>query len=187
MRQVRIFLLGHNKKFVNFEEKVMAKITLKGNTVNTSGNLPLKGMQAPEFTLVKSDFGKLSLSELLGKKVLLNIFPSLETSVCSTSIRKFNQLAARMPDTVVLAISKDLPLAHGRFCSTEGIDNVVPLSGFNDSEFGKNYGLEMVDGLWKGLYSRCVIIIDEKGLVKYTQQVPEIATEPDYDAALAAF
>jgi thiol peroxidase len=170
----------------NFDEKAMAKITIKGNPVNTSGSLPAKGSKAPEFTLIKSDFGELSLSELLGKKVLLNIFPSLETSVCSTSIRKFNQMAAGRPDTVVLAISKDLPLSHGRFCSTEGINDVIALSGFNDSAFGNNYGLAMVDGPWKGLYSRCVVIIDEKGIVKYTQQVPEIATEPDYDAALAA-
>ncbi|HVN59198.1 MAG TPA: thiol peroxidase [Bacteroidales bacterium] len=164
----------------------MAKITLKGNAVNTAGKLPEKGRKAPDFTLVKSDLGSMSLSELKGKKVILNIFPSLDTSVCATSVRKFNQLAAGKQDTIVLAISKDLPFAHGRFCSTEGINNVVTLSGFRDDKFGSLYGLEIVDGPLAGLYSRCIVIVDEKGVVKYTQQVPEITQEPDYDSALAA-
>jgi len=164
----------------------MAKITLKGNAVNTAGKLPEKGRKAPDFTLVKSDLGSMSLSELKGKKVILNIFPSLDTSVCATSVRKFNQLAAGKQDTIVLAISKDLPFAHGRFCSTEGINNVVTLSGFRDYKFGSQYGLEIVDGPLAGLYSRCIVIVDEKGVVKYTQQVPEITQEPDYDSALAA-
>ncbi len=111
----------------------MAKITLKGNPINTSGNLPAKGSKAPDFKLVKTDLGSLSLSDLKGKKVVLNIFPSLDTSVCATSVRKFNQLAAGKENTVVLAISKDLPFAHGRFCTTEGITNVTNLSGFRDS------------------------------------------------------
>jgi thiol peroxidase len=169
-----------------FERKNMAKITLKGNPVNTSGNLPGNGSQAPDFKLVKSDLGNLTLSELRGKKVILNIFPSLDTSVCATSVRKFNQLAAGKPGVVVLAISKDLPFAHSRFCSTEGILNVVTLSGFRDDKFGKEYGLEITDGGLAGLYSRCIVVIDENGKVKYTQQVPEIVQEPDYDAALAA-
>jgi len=164
----------------------MAKITLKGNPVNTSGNLPAKGTKAPDFTLVKSDLGNLSLSELKGKNVILNIFPSLDTSVCATSVRKFNQLAAGKANSVVLAISKDLPFAHGRFCSTEGITNVVTLSGFRDSAFGKLYGLDITDGPLAGLYSRCVVVLDAAGNVKYTQQVPEITQEPDYDAALAS-
>ncbi|MFN8211242.1 MAG: thiol peroxidase [Bacteroidales bacterium] len=164
----------------------MAKITLKGNAVNTSGSLPEKGKKAPDFTLVKTDLSNLSLSELKGRKVILNIFPSLDTSVCATSVRKFNQLAASKKDTVVLAVSKDLPFAHGRFCSTEGITNVVPVSGFRDNDFGKNYGLLIEDGALKGLYSRCIVVVDEAGVVKYTQQVPEITQEPDYDSALAA-
>ena len=164
----------------------MAKITLKGNPVNTSGNLPAKGTAAPDFTLVKSDLVSLSLSELKGKSVILNIFPSLDTGVCAASVRTFNKLAAGKPGTVVLGISKDLPFAHSRFCSTEGITNVVTLSGFRDTKFGKDYGLEIIDGGLAGLYSRCIVVVDEKGYVKYTQQVPEITQEPDYEAALAA-
>lgn len=164
----------------------MAKITLKGNPVNTSGNLPGKGSKAPDFTLVKTDLGNMSLSEHKGKKIILNIFPSLDTSVCATSVRKFNKLASDIKNTVVLAISKDLPFAHGRFCSTEGITNVIPLSGFRDSKFGSDYGLQMTDGPLAGLYSRCIVVIDENGVVKYTQQVPDITQEPDYDSALAA-
>ena len=164
----------------------MAKITLKGNPVNTAGTLPAKGSQAPDFNLVKSDLGSLSLSELKGKKVILNIFPSLDTSVCATSVRKFNQLAAGKSNVKVLAISKDLPFAHGRFCSTEGIENVITLSGFRDSSFGKAYGLDITDGPLAGLYSRCIVVVDEYGKVLYNQQVPEITQEPDYDAALAS-
>ena len=119
----------------------MAKITLKGNPVNTSGNLPSKGSKAPDFSLVKSDLESISLSELKGKKLILNIFPSLDTSVCATSVRKFNQMAAGMTNMMSLAISKDLPFAHGRFCTTEGITNVITLSGFRDSAFGKSYGV----------------------------------------------
>ncbi len=164
----------------------MAKITLKGNPVNTVGTLPTTGSKAPGFSLVKSDLGTLSLSDLKGKKVILNIFPSLDTSVCATSVRKFNQLAAGKENTAVLAISKDLPFAHGRFCTTEGITNVTPLSGFRDSEFGQAYGLQIADGPLTGLYSRSVVVIDENGNVKYSEQVPEITQEPNYDAALAA-
>jgi thiol peroxidase len=164
----------------------MAKSTLKGTPVNTSGTLPAKGSKAPEFKLVKSDLGSLSLSELKGKKLILNIFPSLDTSVCATSVRKFNQLAAGKTNTVVLAISKDLPFAHGRFCSTEGITNVTTLSGFRDSAFGKAYGIDIIDGPLAGVYGRSVVVIDENGKVTYTELVPEITQEPDYDAALAA-
>lgn len=168
-----------------FEKKVMAKITLKGNPVNTSGNLPAKGSIAPDFKLVKSDLGNLSLSELKGKKLILNIFPSLDTSTCATSVRKFNQMAAGMTNTVVLAISKDLPFAHGRFCTTEGIKNVTTLSGFRDSSFGKLYGVDILDGALAGVYARSIVVIDEKGKVTYTELVPEITQEPDYDKALA--
>lgn len=164
----------------------MAKITLKGNPVNTSGNLPSNGSKAPEFTLVKTDLSSLSLSELKGKKVLLNIFPSIGTSVCSTSVRKFNQMAAGMNNTVVLAISKDLPFAHRDFCSTEGITNVTSLSGFRDTAFGKAYGVDTLDGPFQGLYARSVVVIDEAGKVIYTQLVPDTTQEPDYDAAINA-
>jgi thiol peroxidase len=164
----------------------MAKITFKENPVNTSGNLPANGSIAPGFSLVKSDLSTLSLSELKGKKLILNIFPSLDTSVCATSVRKFNQLAAGKPNVTVLAISKDLPFAHGRFCSTEGITNVIALSGFRDLSFGKAYGIDTIDGPLAGLYARSVVVIDEAGKVVYTQLVPETTTEPDYDAALGA-
>ncbi|MCU0377190.1 MAG: thiol peroxidase [Bacteroidales bacterium] len=164
----------------------MAKITFKGNPANSSGNLPPVGTKAPDFTLVKSDLTQLSLHELKGKKLLLNIFPSLGTSVCANALRKFNQLAAGRDNTVVLAISKDLPFAHNTFCSTEGIANLVTLSGFRDSSFGKDYGVDLLDSPFAGLYARSVVIIDEKGFVKYTELVPEIAIEPDYDKAIAA-
>jgi thiol peroxidase len=175
------------KKNVKFEKKiVMAKITLRGNQVNTSGNLPAKGTDAPDFTLVKSDLGNLSLSELKGKKLVLSISPSFDTSVCATSVRKFNQLAAGSTNTVVVAITKDLPYAHKRFCTTEGITNVVTLSGFRDSSFGRSYGVDIVDGPMAGLYARSIVVINESGKVTYTQLVPEITQEPDYEAALAA-
>jgi len=164
----------------------MAKITLRGNPVNTSGNLPLKGANAPDFTLVKSDLSNISLSELKGKKLILNISPSIDTSVCATSVRKFNQMAAGRDNTMVLYISKDLPFAHKRFCAAEGIENVLTLSGFRDTAFGKAYGLDILDGPMAGLYSRCIVVLDEAGKVTYTEQVPEIAQDPDYDAALAA-
>lgn len=164
----------------------MAKITFKGNPVNTSGTLPAKGSKAPDFKLVKSDLGLQSLSELKGKKVILNIFPSLDTSVCATSVRKFNQLASEIPGTTILAISKDLPFAHGRFCSTEGISKLITLSGFRDTAFGKAYGVDMLDGPLAGLYARSIVVIDDTGKVIYTQLVPEITHEPDYDSALKA-
>jgi thiol peroxidase len=164
----------------------MAKITFKGNPVNTSGNLPAKGTQAPDFKLVKSDLGNLTLSEMKGKKLILNIFPSLDTSVCATSVRKFNQMAADKKNTAVLCISKDLPFAHTRFCTTEGIKNVITLSGFRDSAFGKSYGVDTTDGPLAGLYARSVVVVDETGKVVYSQLVPETTQEPDYDSALAA-
>ena len=163
----------------------MAKITRKGNPTNTSGNLPAKGSKAPDFTLVKSDLTNLSLSELKGKRLILNIFTSLDTSTCATAMRKFNQLAAGKTGTVVLGISKDLPFAHGRFCSTEGITNVITLSGFRDMAFGKAYGVDIIDGPLAGLYARSIVIVDENGKVIYTQLVQEISNEPDYDSALA--
>jgi thiol peroxidase len=164
----------------------MAKITLRGNPVNTSGFLPAKGTKAPVFTLVKSDLSNLSLKELAGKKVILNISPSLDTGVCATAVRKFNQMAAGKDNTVVLAITKDLPFAQSRFCSTEGITNVMALSGFRNGEFGKDYGVDILDGPMAGLYARSIVVVDEKGNVVYTELVPETVQEPDYDKALAA-
>ena len=164
----------------------MAKITLRGNPINTSGSLPEKGSKAPAFSLVKSDLSTLTLDELSGKRVILNISPSLDTGICATSVRKFNVVAAGMENTVVLAITKDLPFAHGRFCSTEGIENVTTLSGFRDTAFGKAYGVDILDGPMAGLYARSIVVIDEKGKVVYTELVPEIVQEPDYDRALAA-
>ena len=164
----------------------MTKITLRGNPVNTSGSLPHKGSKAPSFSLVKSDLGTLSLGELAGKNVILNISPSLDTGVCATAARKFNEVAAGWDNTVVLAITKDLPFAQGRFCSTEGINNVITLSGFRDSDFGKAYGVDLVDGPMAGLYARSIVVINGDGDVVYTELVPEITQEPDYDAAVAA-
>lgn len=164
----------------------MAKIALNGNPINTSGNLPQKGSKAPEFNLVKTDLGGQTLSDLKGKKVILNIFPSLDTSVCATSVRKFNQLAADKSNVAVVAISKDLPFAHGRFCSTEGITNVTPASGFRDSEFGKAYGIDIIDGPLAGLYARSIVVVNETGEVVHTQLVPDIVQEPDYESALAS-
>ena len=163
----------------------MATITLKGNPVNTSGKLPEIGQKAPGFRLVKSDLNEMALYELKGKRVLMNIFPSLETSVCATALRKFNEKAAGLENTVVLVISKDLPLAMGRFCSTEGIDRLISLSAFRSHAFGKDYGVEILDGSFAGLLARSVLVVDEQGKVIYTELVPEISQEPDYNAALA--
>lgn len=179
-------LFNSKLKCIIHKIKKMAKITLKGNPVNTYGDLPAKGTKAPGFRLVKSDLAEMTLDELRGKKVILDISPSLDTSICATAVRKFNELAAGRDDTVVLAITKDLPFAHGRFCSTEGISNVVTLSGFRNDSFGKDYGIEVLDGSFTGLYARSIVVIDEKGIVRYTELVPEIAQEPDYDSALAA-
>lgn len=162
----------------------MATVTLKGNKLHTSGNLPLIGKKAPEFTLVKSDLSELKSSDLKGKRIVLNIFPSLDTSVCATSVRKFNQLASQMKNTVVLAISKDLPFAQGRFCTVEGIDNLVALSAFRSPEFGKEYGVELIDGPLSFLLARSVVVLDENSNVIYEELVPEITEEPNYNAVL---
>ncbi len=164
----------------------MADITLGGNKVSTIGSLPAVGTSAPEFTLVKDDLSEIKLGDLKGKRVLLNIFPSLDTAVCSTSIRKFNERASSTDNTVVLSVSLDLPFAHKRFCTTEGLDKVHGVSGFKGSSFGADYGVTMVDGKFAGLYSRAVVVVNEEGRVVYTEQVPEIAQEPNYDAALDA-
>ena len=163
----------------------MAKITLAGNSINTKGNLPSVGSVAPDFSLVKTDLSELTLASEKGKRIVLNIFPSLDTSVCATSVRTFNKLAAEMDNTIVLAISKDLPFAHARFCTTEGIENVIGLSAFRNSTFAEDYGVALVNGPLAGLFARAVIILDEQGKVIYTELVPEITQEPNYEQALA--
>lgn len=164
----------------------MATVTLKGNQVEVKGHFPETGEAAKDFTLVKSDLSEFSLHELKGKKVILNIFPSLDTPVCAMSVRKFNELASQPDNTAVLAISKDLPFAHARFCTTEGIQNVTGLSAFRNTDFGENYGVALVNGPLAGLLARAVIILNEQGQVLYTELVPEITTEPDYEKALSA-
>ncbi len=158
----------------------------KGNPVHTNGNLPAVGAQAPDFSLVKNDLSTLSLSDLKGKKVVLNIFPSIDTSTCATSVRRFNKEAATLENTIVLCISRDLPFAQSRFCGAEGIENVITLSEFRDNNFSTAYGVLQTDGPLQGLFARSVVVIDEKGRVKYTELVSEITEEPNYAAALAA-
>ena len=164
----------------------MAEITLQGTPVQTSGNLPPLGMPAPAFTLVKTDLSEAGLKNFSGQNILLNIFPSMDTSVCAASVRRFNMEAGESPDTVVLCISADLPFAHKRFCEAEGLNDVIPLSVFRSAEFGLDYGVTFTSGPLSGLLSRAVVIIDKSGNVAYTEQVPEIGQEPDYDAALLA-
>ncbi len=164
----------------------MAKITLKGNPVNTIGTLPEVGTQVPDFELVANDLSTKTLADYAGKKKVLNIFPSLDTGTCAMSVRNFNAKAAGLDNTVVLCISRDLPFAQSRFCGTEGIDNAITLSDFVDGSFGKNYNLTIADGPLAHLLSRAVIVLDENNKVIYTEQVPEIVDEPNYDAAIAA-
>ena len=164
----------------------MASITLKGSPVETSGELPQTGSKAPAFTLVKSDLSETGLASYAGRDVVLNIFPSIDTSVCAASVRRFNTEAGKRENTVVLCISADLPFSHGRFCGAEGLENVVTLSTFRNQDFGKDYGVVMTSGPLRGLMSRAVVVIGADGVVTYTEQVPEITQEPDYDAALAA-
>lgn len=164
----------------------MAQITLQGNPVETVGELPATGTDAPAFTLVKTDLSETGLADYKGKKVVLNIFPSIDTDVCAESVRHFNKDASSMENVAVLCISADLPFAHARFCGAEGLDNVISLSTFRDTRFGKDYGVEISTSALAGLMSRAVVVIDEAGKVVYTEQVPEIAQEPNYDAALAA-
>ena len=163
----------------------MANITLQGNEIHTSGNLPELGTVAPDFTLVAEDLSEKTLSDFAGKKVVLNIFPSIDTGVCAASARKFNEEASALDNTVVVNVSKDLPFALGRFCASEGLQNVMNLSDYRGN-FGENYGLTIADSPLKGLLSRAVVVLDENGVVKYTEQVPEIAQEPNYAAALEA-
>lgn len=164
----------------------MAEITLKGNPIHTNGDLPKVGSKLPDFSLTTTDLGDVSLKDFAGKRLVLNIFPSLDTTVCANSVRKFNELAAGLENTKVLCISMDLPLAHKRFCTTEGIENVVNLSELHERGFGEAYGVRIVDGPMRGLFARSVVVADENGKVIYTELVPEITQEPNYEAALAA-
>ena len=164
----------------------MALITLKGNSIRTYGDLPAVGTQSPDFVLVGKDLLEVALGSLAGVTLVLNIFPSLDTPVCAMSVRRFNAEAAARDGVKVLCISADLPFAHARFCETEGIENVLSLSNFRSPDFGRDYGVEITTGPLRGLLSRAVLIIDPEGKVVYTEQVPEIVEEPDYEAALKA-
>lgn len=164
----------------------MAQIALKGNPCNTHGELPAVGTTAPDFSLVGKDLSDQSLASYPGKKKLLNIVPSLDTPVCATSTHRFNQAMSARDDAVALVISADLPFASGRFCGMEGIDNVIPLSLMRSRAFAKDYGVLIVDGPLAGITARAVVVLDADNRVLYTQLVPEITEEPDYDAALRA-
>jgi thioredoxin-dependent peroxiredoxin len=163
----------------------MSGTKLKGSPVSLSGNLPELGNKAPEFLLTKSDLSDVSLSSFSGSKLVLNIFPSLDTAVCATSVRKFNELASGLENTKVLCISSDLPFAHNRFCSAEGIKNVITLSEMHKKDFGENYGIRITNGPLAGVLARVVIVLDENGIVKYSELVSEITNEPNYDAAIS--
>lgn len=162
----------------------MAEIKLDGNPVHTVGSLPEKGSKAIDFTLVAQDLSGLKLSDYKGKTVVLNIFPSLDTGTCAASVRRFNKVASEKENTVVFCISADLPFAAGRFCTAEGLEDVHTGSVFRNSQFGKDYGVTFADGPLEGLLSRAVVVVNPEGEVVYTQQVPEIVDEPDYESAL---
>ena len=164
----------------------MAQIMLKGNPINTCGELPKVGEQLKDFVLANNKLIRVRMSDFKDSKLVLNIFPSLDTPTCAMSVRQFNKLAAEMENTKVLCISRDLPFAQARFCGAEGLENVITLSDYETGEFGYDYGLEIIDGPLKGLHSRVVIVADETGKVIYTEQVADIVNEPNYDAALEA-
>ncbi|HRM12571.1 MAG TPA: thiol peroxidase [Flavobacterium sp.] len=163
----------------------MASITLGGNPIQTSGELPKIGSKIADFKLIKTDLSVASLGDFAGKKLVLNIFPSIDTGTCAASVRKFNESASTLHNTTVLCISRDLPFAQKRFCGAEGLENVVNLSDFSEGSFGKTNGLEITDGPLAGLHSRVIIVVDENGTITHTEQVAEIADEPNYEAALA--
>jgi thiol peroxidase len=164
----------------------MANVKFAGEAVETIGTLPQVGSVAPDFTLTKNDLSDAKLSDYRGKRVVLNIFPSLDTGVCAQSVRTFNKRASELDNTAVLCISADLPFAQARFCGAEGLDRVETLSTFRSPDFGKDYGCVLTSGALKGLMSRCVVVLDEEGKVLYTEQVAEMTNEPNYDAAIAA-
>jgi thiol peroxidase len=164
----------------------MAKINLGAHVVHTSGDMPQTGQKAPEFNLTGTDLNDVQLSAFAGHKVVLNVFPSIDTQVCAASVRMFNKSAIALENTKVINISRDLPFAFKRFCAAEGLDNVTNLAEYKNHNFGQAYGLDMVDGKLAGLLSRAVLVLDENGKVVYTEQVPDIGEEPNYEAALAA-
>jgi len=164
----------------------MAEIKMRNRPVHTSGNLPSIGSTVPDFRLTKQDLSDLKLADLAGKKVIYNIFPSIDTGTCATSVRKFNAEAAALENTLVVCVSADLPFAQKRFCGAEGIDKVITASDLRDKNFGKNWGLTFVDGPLEGLLSRSVVVTDTSGKVIYTEQVDETINEPNYEKALAA-
>ncbi len=162
----------------------MAQITLHDNPINTVGTLPEIKTKAPAFQLTHADLSDASLSDFSGKRLVLNIFPSIDTGVCATAVRRFNAEAEKLENTAVLCISADLPFAQARFCGAEGLDKVITLSAMRDRKFGDDYGVTITDGPLASLFSRAIVIVDENGIVTYTEQVPEITQEPDYEAAL---
>ena len=164
----------------------MANVTLGGNAIGVGGNLPKRGDSAPDFTLTGKDLKDVTLKDYAGKRKVLNIVPSLDTPVCQTSTRKFNEQAAKLDNTVVLVVSADLPFASARFCSTEGINNVITLSTVRNRDFHSKYGVDVTDGPLKGLTARAVVVLDENNKVLHSELVPEIKQEPNYDAAIAA-
>lgn len=164
----------------------MAETALRGNPIQTSGDLPSVGSSAPSFTLTGSDLGAVTSEDLAGQRVVLNIFPSVDTPTCATSVRTFNERASEMDNTTVLCVSADLPFAQGRFCGAEGIENVKTGSTFKNADFLSSYGVGMVDGPLEGLCARAVVVVDESGNVLHSQLVSEIVDEPDYDAAIAS-
>lgn len=164
----------------------MAVITLGGNATHTIGNIPETGSQAPDFKLVKNDLTTVSLEDFKGRRIIMNIFPSLDTGVCASSVRKFNEKGGSLENTEVLCISKDLPFAQARFAAAEGLENVTNLSDYRTGNFGKDYGLTITDGPFESLHSRVVIVLDKDHRIIYSEQVPEIGQGPDYDSAISA-
>ena len=164
----------------------MATVTLGGNPLKTNGEIPQVGTNAPNFELIANDLSTVTLNSFKGTKLILNIFPSIDTGVCAQSVRSFNEKASNLENTKVLCISRDLPFAQNRFCGAEGLDNVITLSDFKTGNFGKDYGLELLESGFAGLHSRVVLVLDENNVVKYAEQVSEIGTEPNYEEALAA-
>jgi thiol peroxidase len=164
----------------------MATVTLKGAPFNTNGELPKVGEMAPDFNLKKVDLSSTHLSDYKGTNLILNIFPSIDTATCATSVRTFNKRASELENTTIVCVSRDLPFAQKRFCGAEGIDNVITASDFATGDFGKNYGLELENGPLEALHARAILVIDPTGVVKYTELVADIASEPNYDAAIAA-
>lgn len=162
----------------------MSTITLGGNPVHTNATLPAVGSVAPQFQLVGNDLSDVSLQDFKGQRVILNVFPSIDTATCATSVRTFNKIANDLENTKVLCISRDLPFAQKRFCGSEGLENVVNLSDFRDGSFGNDYGLTLTDSALKGLHARAIVVVDENGVVSHTELVSEIANEPNYEAAL---